>query len=285
MNPSSPYTGHGGDDLSISELSLSDRTVIFQQPFSLLAASQPEPSTPTHDDEGGDNLDADAEEEGSNSGAENAEQEKRRTAKLREEKLQSDIFILKKLNASFALFNEALQDTGSANQRVAEQLEQTDALLNKYIATLSKSEDFARLIFDEQWQGAEADEDTIERERVAKEERLRREIEERALAVQREEERRHQEEQERLEQEEKERIEREKKERMAARGGVRGVRGTRASTRGTRVVTRTAPVGTAAGSRPGSTNRTSSGGPSKLPAASGNRSSTVGSTRGLSRRT
>lgn len=83
------------------------------------------------------------------------------------------------------------------------------------------------------------DEDTVERERVAKEERLRREIEERALAVQREEERRHQEEQERLEQEEKERIEREKKERMAARGGVRGVRGTRASTRGTRVVTRT----------------------------------------------
>jgi hypothetical protein len=40
-------------------------------------------------------------------------------------------------------------------QRVAVQLEQTDALLNKYIGILSKSEEIARLIFDEQWQGAE----------------------------------------------------------------------------------------------------------------------------------
>ena len=111
--PSSSDTGPGGDDLSISELSLSDRTVICQKPFSLLA---PEPSIPTHDDEGGDNLDLDAEEDGLAKRAEDAEQEKRHLAKVREEKLQSDIFILKKLNTSFALFNEALHDTGSANQ-------------------------------------------------------------------------------------------------------------------------------------------------------------------------
>jgi hypothetical protein len=41
-------------------------------------------------------------------------------------------------------------------QRVAAQLEHTDALLNKYVSILSKSEEFARLILDEQWQGAEA---------------------------------------------------------------------------------------------------------------------------------
>jgi len=39
---------------------------------------------------------------------------------------------------------------------VAVQLEQTDALLNKYIGILSTSEEFSRLMFDEQWQGAEA---------------------------------------------------------------------------------------------------------------------------------
>lgn len=113
--PSSSDTGPGGDDLSISELSLSDRTVIFQKPFSLLASLQPELSTPTHGGEGGEEQYAEAEEEGPDNDAEKAEQ-KRQAAKLREEKLQSDIFILKKLNASFAHFNEALQDTGSANQ-------------------------------------------------------------------------------------------------------------------------------------------------------------------------
>jgi hypothetical protein len=41
-------------------------------------------------------------------------------------------------------------------QRVAAQIAETDALLNKYINILSKSEDVARLIFDERWHGAEA---------------------------------------------------------------------------------------------------------------------------------
>jgi hypothetical protein len=67
-------------DLSISEL---DQTL---KPFTLLAPPEPEESPQRH------------------------------SAKARGEKLQSDIFILRKLNASFELFNEALQDTGSANQ-------------------------------------------------------------------------------------------------------------------------------------------------------------------------
>lgn len=70
-------------DLSVSEL---------LQPFTLLAP-----------------LDAEEKEEP-------VAQPQRHSAKAREDKLQSDIFILRKLNASLELFNDALQDTGSANQ-------------------------------------------------------------------------------------------------------------------------------------------------------------------------
>ena len=41
-------------------------------------------------------------------------------------------------------------------QRVAEQLAQTEELLNKYINILSKSEQISKLLFDEQWLGAQA---------------------------------------------------------------------------------------------------------------------------------
>lgn len=120
---SSSQTGPGGDDLSLSELSLSDRTALFQKPFSLLA--QPEPATPVQsgshsrddaEEDGEDGGDIDSEGEGNTILAEEDERIKRNSAKTREEKLQSDIFILKKLNASFALFNEALEDTESANE-------------------------------------------------------------------------------------------------------------------------------------------------------------------------
>ena len=90
-------------DLSISELSLSDQTL---KPFTLLAP--PEPETDSEDSE-----ESEASEEPVAQQA-----QKHSSAKAREEKLQSDIFILRKLNASFELFNEALQDTGSANQVV-----------------------------------------------------------------------------------------------------------------------------------------------------------------------
>ena len=87
-------------DLSISELSLSDQTL---KPFSLLAPpAPPEPDIDT--------------EESEESEEPVVQQSQKQSAKAREEKLQSDIFILRKLNASFELFNEALQDTGSANQ-------------------------------------------------------------------------------------------------------------------------------------------------------------------------
>ncbi|KAK0461075.1 uncharacterized protein EV420DRAFT_1530110 [Desarmillaria tabescens] len=192
--------GAGGDDLSVSELSLSDRTVTTES--------------------------------------------KRASDRTRENKLQSDLFILKKLNASMSLFNEALDNTGSANERIAQQLAQTDQLLNKYIKTLSRTEDFARLIFDDGWHGADADEEIIMQERREAEEKARREAEERALAARRERERLERETQIRHQLEEKERLERERAERLVARGGIRGVRGTRASMRGMRgasVATRAAP--------------------------------------------
>jgi hypothetical protein len=76
----------------------------------------------------------------------------------------------------------------------------------------------------------------MERERKEAEEKARKEAEERALAARLERERIEREEQEKAEREGKERVERERKEKVAARGGVRGVRGTRASMRGTRSV-------------------------------------------------
>ncbi|KAJ4002072.1 hypothetical protein F5050DRAFT_795593 [Lentinula boryana] len=250
-SPMLPSTLSSHADLSISELSLSDRpSPSSSKPFSLLARPA-SPSTPvqTHpsvsnedDDPDLDNDDGettqrqvtvDNDEQAS---TEEREQAKRTKAKLREDKLQSDTFALRKLNAAFSSFNEALDGVGDANERISQQLSQTEGLLNKYMGILARSEEFSRLIFDEDWEGAEQDEMMIQREVEERLERERRESEERALAEQRERERLEREAKERQEREERERIERERKERAASRGGsgVRGVRGTRASTRGMR---------------------------------------------------
>lgn len=105
-----------------------------------------------------------------------AEKLKKSNATSKEERLQHDLFVLQKLNAAFSLYNDALRDTDSGTevralywmciihlnenadrfQRVGEQLIQTNALLDKYINILSKSEATARLIFDERWEGASA---------------------------------------------------------------------------------------------------------------------------------
>lgn len=94
-------TGHGGDDLSISELSLTDRP------------SPPRPAANSDDPFNDDSVDGIAD---TTAQPQNDEQTKRRAAKLREEKLQRDLFILKKLNSSFALFNDALQDTKTGTE-------------------------------------------------------------------------------------------------------------------------------------------------------------------------
>ncbi|KAF5322558.1 hypothetical protein D9619_001770 [Psilocybe cf. subviscida] len=246
---SSSRTGPGADDLSLSELSLAEHNTMLSKPFSLLARVEPDVKTPTRKP----TAHSASSPEGSGEPPEghvdhdevDPDEARLQASAKRQEKLQSDIFVLKKLNAAFESFNDTLEATGTANERIAAQLEQTDALLNKYIKILSKSEAFSRLIFDEQWQGAEADEDELERQVQEAKEKARREEEERLLREQQEALRLENERQEALRREEKARTEREKSER-AIRGGIRGVRGTRASMRGVRGTGTSRPVEPAA---------------------------------------
>ncbi|KAH9961283.1 hypothetical protein BC827DRAFT_1203601 [Russula dissimulans] len=208
-------------------------------------------------------------------------------AQSREEKLQSDLFMLRRLNGAFAVYNDALREAQSGTERIAKQLEQTDALLSKYINILSKSEQVTRLVFEERWFGAEADEAVLEEEERVREEQRRCEEEARERAAQRERERREKEELERAMRDEMERLQREKRERAAARStsGVRGVRGTRASIRAgaaARGVSRSASTVTG-----GHTREPSGTGPSKIARSSSAVSSARGMTgipRGVSKR-
>ncbi|KAF9528457.1 hypothetical protein CPB83DRAFT_854184 [Crepidotus variabilis] len=291
---SNSRTGPGGDDLSLSELSLGPDSVM-SKPFSLLArVNPPQPPTPTppvfsppptiqdlvtptrpqrqRKSEGkvfGPQNEQDAEESEEDEGEEQTvvldeevpvpedpEVARKRTQELREEKLKSDMFVLKKLNASFELYRDALAETGSANERVAAQIAETDGLLNKYINILNKSEDYAKLIFDERWNGAEADEEEALREYQESIVRAKREAEEKARREREEQERLEREQEEQRKREERERIEKEKSAK-AIRGTVRGVRGTRASTRG------------ATSSRASATAGPSRGVPKRPPSATG----------------
>ncbi|KAI0789123.1 DASH complex subunit Duo1-domain-containing protein [Abortiporus biennis] len=248
LSDTSSRTGHGGDDLSLSELSIVPRAEhdgpMRRRPFSLLAQPAENDSALVDEDE----------EEGGEGGVvdqtmtqEDIENARKLAAKSREEKLQHDLYILKKLNSAFDVYKEALRATKSTTECVAEQLVHTNELLNKYMNILSKSEKVTKLMLDERWEGAEADDDELERERKEEEERRIREEEERILAEKLERERLQREEQERKEREEKERLAKEKSEasKAVSRGsGVRGVRGTRASMRGMRGTTGTSTRGT-----------------------------------------
>lgn len=124
----SSRTGPGGEDLSLSELSLEDHTIVSERPFTLLARPQPDPSV---DEESPDPIE-EAGDGGELQDGEEAEKAKRHAAKLREEKLQSDIFILRKLNVSFATFKEALEDAGSANEASLSLLYRFGGMLTTY---------------------------------------------------------------------------------------------------------------------------------------------------------
>lgn len=139
-DPSLSRTGPGEDDLSISELSLSDS--ILNKPFSLLAKFNPKPppppptnhaedlTTPTRIDvknvagpletqnivEEHEDEDHDRDAEVERADKEDEEVVRQRAQEKRDEKLKSDIFILKKLNAAFELFHDSLEETGSANE-------------------------------------------------------------------------------------------------------------------------------------------------------------------------
>jgi hypothetical protein len=65
----------------------------------------------------GDSLDEDKTiDQNENSANDSDEQAKRQAAKEREEKLQRDLFILKKLNSSFGAFNDVLKDTQTGTE-------------------------------------------------------------------------------------------------------------------------------------------------------------------------
>lgn len=106
------HTGPGGDDLSLSELSIPDRPT----PRPSTSASFHHKKSAEDDPFNNDSLldeDGDEDETGK---PEVDEHTKRQAAKAREEKLQRDLFILKKLNSSFATFNQVLKDTQTGTE-------------------------------------------------------------------------------------------------------------------------------------------------------------------------
>jgi hypothetical protein len=129
----SPHSRTGDDDLSIDELSLFDPNSILNKPFSLLAKFNPKPPPPpvittiTNDTEDlatptrasfKPDPAPEKEDEARVREVEEEDEEtvKKRAQEKRDEKLKSDIFILKKLNAAFELFHESLEETSSANE-------------------------------------------------------------------------------------------------------------------------------------------------------------------------
>lgn len=115
-------TGPGGDDLSLSELSLSERP---QPPpsrrpkFSLLAQPLPQDVSSHSDDSA--IAEEDAEEDvqvglDHTMTQEDVERAKKLAARTREEKLQHDLFILKKLNTAFEVYKEALKEAKSGTE-------------------------------------------------------------------------------------------------------------------------------------------------------------------------
>lgn len=98
------HTGIGGDDLSISELSINDQPD-RGRPFSLLA----KPSEKGFMIRDGGEIENEELEEGERDTGKNP----RGTSRTREEKLHNDLFVLRRLNAVFGAYNEALMETQS----------------------------------------------------------------------------------------------------------------------------------------------------------------------------
>lgn len=114
----STHTGPGGADLSLSELYISDRSEdgTASKPFSLLPQRDAHGRKPGHDESEAvypqDNDEADNDDGTiTNKGKKSLDE-----ARTREERLQHDLFLLRKLNASFSLYNDALKDTKSSTE-------------------------------------------------------------------------------------------------------------------------------------------------------------------------
>jgi hypothetical protein len=113
LSAGSTRTGHGGDDLSLSELTIQDRPLHPpRRKFSLFA----QPPSPQRGDEfvfGNEDEEGEAGHD-QTMRQEEVEKAQRVATKTREEKLQSDLYVLKKLNAAFDVYKDALKETQSS---------------------------------------------------------------------------------------------------------------------------------------------------------------------------
>ena len=108
----SSKAGPSDPDLSLSELSLTDRIQpARRRPFSLLAQPRDESIDPDEEEDLGENDGLD--QTMKQPDTENARKE---AAQTREEKLQQDLFILKKLNAALDVYKGALRETKSSTE-------------------------------------------------------------------------------------------------------------------------------------------------------------------------
>jgi hypothetical protein len=70
---------------------------------------------------------------------EELERIKRHTGKLRDEKLQNDAFVLKKLNAALISFNDALGDIGSQNEVLCRTPSHSQGASNSFFCSARRS--------------------------------------------------------------------------------------------------------------------------------------------------
>ncbi|KAG8935445.1 hypothetical protein FRC01_000052 [Tulasnella sp. 417] len=115
----------------------------------------------------------------------------RPTRRTREEELQTTLYQMRSINSVLLEYLDALNETERNNRILAQQVDNSHQLLNKYTALLGQTEHTARLLLEPQWQGAEADEalaaeqarqEALEQERREREERERLERQEREAA-------------------------------------------------------------------------------------------------------
>lgn len=116
-------TGPGGADLSLSELSIASPSIHYK-PFNIITAVNPRAQAHRDIIEDEDSFQPDrtvlsndtteAEHEGDQTPTAEETHAVNSSEKTREEKLQNDLFVLKKINASLGAYHEALLSTRSS---------------------------------------------------------------------------------------------------------------------------------------------------------------------------
>ncbi|GJJ06436.1 hypothetical protein Clacol_000628 [Clathrus columnatus] len=218
-------TGHGGEDLSLSELCLDSdfsENLLEEKPFSLLP-----PQSRNNAQNNNHNLEA-ATQSTSDSNPINAidaSGKSTSTRSQREEQLQRDLFVLKKLNASMSVYMNALKSVSTATENATLQMDRTEKLLNLYVDLMRETEKNSQLIFDETWQGGSDDLQLVAQLKQEAAEREERERQEKERIIRMEREKREKERKEELEREAKQRKEQER----AAAKMIKATRGMRVS--------------------------------------------------------